>query len=112
MTRLRGHHALCILSFEGKGYSSTFVENMKRIIQNLETIEFVDGCDEICKACPHNKNGQCISSKVARYDKMLREKFPLKQYIWNEIKGKLRNLDLSEICSDCQWYSICKKRLG
>lgn len=33
---LRPHHALCILSFRGKGYSDEFIDNMYKMIDELE----------------------------------------------------------------------------
>jgi hypothetical protein len=32
--KIRGHHLLCLLHFEGKGYSEEFIENMKIVKKN------------------------------------------------------------------------------
>ncbi len=112
--KLRGHHALCLLRFEGKGYSDSFVENMSKIQKNLDQIQWIDTCDCICQACPHRKGKQCIYEKVNTYDeKVMKEMgFEKNQTVqWKKIKPLLEKLDLSKICSDCQWYSICKKDL-
>lgn len=111
--KLRAHHALCLLSFEGKGYSSHFVKNMSEVQKNLDEIQFIESCDCICQACYHRNGSRCAYTKVKGYDQKVLKEMTFKKdktYQWKEIKPLLEKLDLSNICSDCQWFSICKKR--
>ena len=71
---LRPHHLLCIQKFTGHGYDADFTQHMNYIVSELrrdpETqITIVQGCDDLCKACPNNINGVCSSlEKVAGMD--------------------------------------------
>lgn len=115
MIKLRGHHVLCLLSFEGKGYSQEFVLHMDQVLHSLDEIQIISECDEICQYCPHKKGKYCEYSRVKEYDQRIVQAMGFektKSYHWQEIKPKLEKINLNEICSDCQWFSICKKRLA
>jgi len=61
---IRGHHLLCLFGFRGLGYSPQFVENMTRVAEAFFStaavkVRVVAGCDDICRACPHMKDGDC-----------------------------------------------------
>lgn len=99
---IRYHHLMCIPRFKGKGYSTEFCENMQKIKTQIEqgkNFKLVSHTDEICKCCPNNTQGICSSEdKVQHYDEM--------------VKTRLENhlpLNISEICTDCQWYAYCKE---
>lgn len=111
MTKLRYHHGLCCLSFEGEGYSDAFVKNMQHIIENLKDVEWIEGCDEICNKCPHCIEESCTSEKVNRYDAKVKAIVCKDRGNWAEQKAIFAGIDLYEICPDCQWFSLCKKRL-
>lgn len=122
--RLRFHHLLCILGFRGLGYDEKFVEGMKRIVQgikgnpNLE-IELVNGCDDICAACPFNIEGLCENEaiggeeRVRERDRQVAGKLDLKaedvltiKEVLNLIKKKIKPGDLLVICKDCPWLEL------
>ncbi|HEX3076849.1 MAG TPA: DUF1284 domain-containing protein [Lachnospiraceae bacterium] len=117
--RLRPHHALCITFFEGKGYSTEFVENMIQVIQGLEDNAFVQLTveeDAICIACPNNNKQRCTSGdKVMRYDQAVLSLCQLKEgqkIRWKELNELakeriIRAGKLQTVCGDCQWYAIC-----
>ena len=114
MIKLRGHHTLCLLSFEGKGYSQDFVVHMNHVLHSLDEIQIISECDEICRYCPHKKGKTCEYEWVKEYDQRLIEAMGFekeKNYSWQEIKPELEKINLKDICCDCQWFSICKKRL-
>jgi len=61
---IRGHHLLCLFGFRGLGYSPQFVENMTRVAEAFFStaavkVRVVAGRDDICRACPHMKDGDC-----------------------------------------------------
>jgi uncharacterized protein len=65
--RLRPHHLLCMLTFVGKGYSPRFVENYHAIAKRLsagETIEIVEGPDDLCQPLTHAADAHCFRESV------------------------------------------------
>ena len=122
--RIRPHHGMCLYFFEGKGYSDGFTAHMAEVKKSLSdektpvSLILVGETDEICSACPHNKEGRCESAeKVNRYDNGVlqytglqtgqRLTFPeFEQIVEDRILhpgcGKL-------VCGDCQWREICHK---
>lgn len=122
MIKLRPHHILCIKHYEGKGYSEDFNAKMRDIITRLdsgERVRFVTGADDLCAACPHNKDGVCeTEEKSARYDKKVSEFLQLKfdkEYCKREIAGlaqrEIYGKDrFDAVCPDCEWSYICRKR--
>ncbi|WJH32930.1 DUF1284 domain-containing protein [Paenibacillus sp. CC-CFT747] len=62
--KLRGHHLLCLLGYRGMGYSAEFCANMTSIYERLrqqpeQSVELVEGPDEICRAYPEDKTNHC-----------------------------------------------------
>ena len=60
MIRLRGHHLFCCTLFQGSGYDGTFASRMAQVMERLqagEEICLVEGCDDVCAACP-NRRGE------------------------------------------------------
>lgn len=122
--RIRPHHGLCIQFFIGKGYSDAFVSNMSQVIDKLNqdaTIQLITENDIICSACPSNLGNQCATqSKVSFYDKKVLELCHLHPN--DEISAKdffqlvktniLDSNQLEQVCSDCEWYSICKNNIS
>jgi len=116
---LRPHHALCIGFFQGKGYSGEFTENMKYIVNLLETenpeVTVTASTDRICSKCPHNQNGVCTSDKVNTYDKKVLELCGLENGThikWEKLRSEVKlkilgNGRLNEVCGDCKWQYIC-----
>ena len=121
MIKLRAHHGMCFLHFIGKGYSSSFVENMfshKHLLEKINPeIEIISKIDHVCEKCPNNKNNECKSlDKVNRYDNEVLKYLNIKSGTiikYSEfsklVKEKIINTNKREnICSDCEWNEICK----
>ena len=73
---LRPHHGLCTAYFVGEGYSGGFKQHMGEVLSVLspdDPVQLTVGVDEICSACPHNKNGVCESPTVAGHDNAVLE---------------------------------------
>ncbi len=74
---LRAHHLLCLLGFQGIGYTADFIKNFQKVKRLIEQhpdleIEVVDTCDVICIACPNMHNGECFKSGL-KHNRMVKE---------------------------------------
>ena len=123
--RLRAHHLLCLQTFRGKGYSPEFTANMTRVKEELEKdesvqVEIVSGADDICRACPHLKEGGCCDKE--KQVKLTDERAAIRIGLASG-EGRYRDLksqamtvfesgDLPEICGCCQWLDLCLKLSG
>ncbi len=111
---LRPHHINCIFFFEGKGYSSEFVDNMKNIISNLDKniIQFQTSCDCLCLKCPRKINNLCENEEhIQLLDKLTLENYNLdlnREYVFQTIINSFyKNFDVDKfekICGSCEWY--------
>ena len=119
---LRPHHGLCIGFFGGKGYSDEFNRNMSYIVAMLKrndpVVKLVKGTDVICKACPNNEDGACVTQgKVTAYDEKVLELCGLNDgdsLRWSRFSKLVDSRILSEnkleeVCGDCCWNYICSK---
>lgn len=119
--KLRPHHGVCTLFFVGKGYSEEFVEHMTAVVKALKMqesrVNLTESVDEICSACPHNKDGRGCSQKAERYDRRVLEICGFlagedvgSSELYSRIKEKvLANGRLAEVCGDCEWFGICSQ---
>lgn len=119
---LRPHHALCVLFFEGKGYSQAFIENMAAFVADpSQLLRVAGGCDALCRACPNNVNDQCVDeAKVSLFDQrtvnLCSEAFQvdqpqslseLCQIVFESI---LQQDLLAEVCGECEWAALCHEK--
>lgn len=118
---LRGHHLLCILGFQGYGYSEDFVLNMTRINElrktDKTTIKLINRSDDICSACPNLKNDLCENEMqnetIVKMDEEVLSEFDInKEYnaidLFNEVILKFNTLkSVENICNDCKWAEKC-----
>ena len=121
---LRAHHGLCLRFFQGKGYSGEFVKNMaekKTVLKQNPLVQLTDQEDEICRACPNNRSGQCLSAeKAARYDREVLTRCgltPGQVLTYRELEERVLEKILipghrEEICGDCQWTALCRWKEG
>jgi len=118
MSRLRGHHLICLNFFKGEGYSREFSENIWEILEK-EKIQVVFGADDVCIKCPYLKDGLCVYSEkaeegVTELDQMayrLLDVYPGDTVSWDEIKRKIPQImkrwkDFA--CTDCDWKDVCE----
>lgn len=122
---IRAHHLLCLLGFHGLGYNKEFIRKMTQVKLKLETksnlpIKILNSCDEICTACPYEKNGYCqkgeySKNRVKDMDNKVLSALGLKS---GEIipNGKLLQLInkkinsfsvIVKICGMCGWRETC-----
>ena len=118
---LRGHHLLCILGFQGYGYSEDFVLNMVRINElrksDKTTIKLINRPDDICSACPNLKDDVCENKmqneNIVKMDNEVLSQFNINQEynaidLFNEVVLKFNTLkSVENICNDCKWAEKC-----
>jgi len=122
--KIRGHHLLCLLHFEGKGYSKEFIENMKIIKEKLdEGYKFllVVKRDSICNKCPYLKNDKCLKEnypkEIENKDKEIINHLNLiknEKYNYFDIKKtifkKITRSNFENFCKDCSWFLFCSEK--
>lgn len=123
MVHLRGHHLLCLLGYQGMGYSQEYVENMTRIHQTLRNnpqteILLVLGPDELCRKFPDNQPYHCKNTSVYDHDAAVLRKLGLKvgqKLTWKELEdaliAEMQPADIPRLCSKCAWlsYGVCEQ---
>jgi hypothetical protein len=129
---LRAHHLLCILGFQGIGYTAEFIRNFHKVKRMVEQhpeldIEVVDSCDVICIACPNMQGGECYRSglkynkKVKDIDHRVMEWLCIKPgdrfkaaELYELIKERIKPEDIKEICKGCEWLDLgfCSRGLA
>ena len=119
MLSFRPHHALCIQFFEGKVYSTEFIENMSGIIESLKNnpeIMITFRCDVLCRKCPNLVNGECsCSEKSERYDRKTAKLSGFSEgaviradeFFSSARTAVILGERLDEVCGDCCWNQIC-----
>lgn len=122
-TLVRPHHGLCIQFYEGKGYSEEFTKKMDELIIQIHLnpsmlIQLHTDVDVLCNSCPNNIESECITNeKVKKFDEKVLSYCDMKsgqvlsiQEFLQSTKEMILEKDLQpSICSECEWYSICKK---
>ena len=106
--------------FKGEGYSDGFSAHMKEVLDELQKgmdVQLYVGTDEICSACPNNREGQCTDlTLVEKYDNAVLEACGLadgEQLAFDDFTEKVQNQLLvtgkrKEICGGCKWNGICE----
>ena len=122
VTSLRLHHALCSLFFEGKGYSQAFIENITAFLaQPNQLVQLTTGCDTLCQACPHNRDGICDDeAKVSLFDQRTLnltgtdfetdQPIPLHDLCQRACVAILQQGLLAEVCGECEWAALCQEK--
>jgi hypothetical protein len=120
--KLRPHHLMCGLCFQGDGYSQEFVDNIAAIKKRIEEddtadiIELVSGCDDVCKKCPHKQQSGCeFDEKVLRLDAAYLQSLVLQygqiismEKLTASIRHKMDLKKFDENCGNCSWFHLCR----
>lgn len=120
---LRPHHGLCIQFYRGEGYSAEFVAHMNQLIENVKNtkITITFSADEICKKCPKNNEGICltqdsvgeIDQAVAYLCRLKDKQEMLFEDFLHTVKEKvIRSGEMRKICQNCSWSSICLETIS
>jgi hypothetical protein len=121
---LRAHHLLCLLGFQGIGYTAGFIRNFHKVKRLVEqhpdlVVEVVDSCDVICVACPNMQDGKCFKTglkyneKVKCIDGRVMERLGIRpgdrfkaRELYALVKEKIRPGDIKDICQGCDWLNL------
>ena len=126
--KFRPHHFLCALGFAGKGYSDSFTENLRHIVNELRStagdailLEVVKNTDDICTPCPHKRDQQCTEqAKIDQLDTAHAAALNIQPgdiLSWktakNRIASKISLKTFEKICAPCAWKTlgVCEKAL-
>jgi uncharacterized protein len=126
MFKLRPHHLICNLSFQGKGYNESFIENFNLINKallgdpNAKQIQIVFGIDDICSKCPKKRDGKCVDdAHVSLIDDKCRNLLQLSlgeiislAAIETKIHRLLSINSFQEICGRCEWQYLCEANIA
>lgn len=127
MVQVRGHHLLCMLTFEGMGYTEAFSRTFREMIDRIgdgEPIEIVDGPDQACRtvlddpAAPHK---HCVLARIKARDRLALtaasavlgrplapgSKLVLTQAMLAALRGAFADGRLRPACKRCQWRDVC-----
>ncbi|KPF46811.1 DUF1284 domain-containing protein [Rhizobium sp. AAP43] len=122
--RLRPHHLLCMLTYVGKGYSPTFVENYERIAARLsagEEIELIEGPDDICAPLNADPEAHCHGASVTARDAQAQASVarllggPLgpgaritpSATLLAHLRNTFATGEIRSACSGCEWSGLC-----
>jgi uncharacterized protein len=128
---LRAHHLLCLLGFQGIGYTADFIKNFHKVKRLVEQnpdldIEIVDTCDVVCLQCPNAQGLNCYKGglsenrNVREMDRRVMERLGLKagdrlkaRKLFALVREKIKPGDLQDICCGCEWQSLefCQRGL-
>lgn len=122
-TPLRGHSALCLLGFRGRGYSPSFVERMAavhgRLVSAPETrVLLLASPDSLCEACPNHREGCTLggpgheahmraqdAAVLARLGLPVGATVPWAEVL-RRIAASVRGADLPGLCTTCPWLPL------
>jgi uncharacterized protein len=122
--RLRPHHLLCMLTFVGKGYSPTFVENYHAIAQRLnagESIVIVEGPDDVCQPLTHAADAHCFGQSVNDRDGLAAQavtallQIPIQPgaeiipdaALLAKLRQGFSQGAVRKACAGCEWSGLC-----
>lgn len=128
--RLRPHHVLCAIGFDGVGYDNAFTANLGNITRGqlrarggTEIQVLITGhADAICAPCPRRVGLGCeAQARIDRIDAAHLAMLGLKvgaRLSWGEClevtRARIVPDDLDRICEGCPWLPLgtCKANLA
>lgn len=127
MVKLRGHHLLCMLTFEGAGYTETFALKFRAMLGRIEggePIELVGGPDEACQTVlddPEAPHRHCMLGRITARDRLALTavssvlnlplvsgaRFVLTNAMLSNLRTAFADGRVRRACTKCQWASMC-----
>ncbi len=122
MPKLRGHHLICLHFFNGMGYDEEFIKELKRTIvrTSQEPVDVVAGPDDVCKRCPHLREGRCAYTTGADEEITFMDGEALRllglssgsSVQWQDLRHSIQRVFSrwhEAYCTDCDWRSACEE---
>ncbi|MCB1754197.1 MAG: DUF1284 domain-containing protein [Gammaproteobacteria bacterium] len=123
---LRGHHLLCMLTYQSRGYTPAFVENYDKVVKRLnagETIKIVAGPDEICEPMVDSKSHHCHKPRIVERDRLALQEIGgvlgRELHVGDDLMpgpgmiGRLRKAfakgEIRSACDSCEWADFCTR---
>lgn len=124
--RLRPHHVLCSIGFDGHGYSDAFTANMSNVVNGQlrsatghETTVWISAhADTYCAPCPKRRGLGCEQQeKIDDLDRRHAETLGLEAgqiLTWGDcldrVVERVQPDDLDRLCESCSWLELglCK----
>lgn len=123
---LRGHHFLCILTYQGEGYTPEFIENMSEVVHAIgqgRPVRLTLGPDDICNGltpgCRDKVNHDCTAARTRTLDRRavadvaallgrpLRDAAPLTRADIAVLRESFAKGSIRRACADCAWKALC-----
>ena len=125
--KIRGHHLVCVLSFDTTEFSdemaNQFILMRRTLLEKDRMVEVVVEPDDACGKCSHLSKEGCTSpvdgpeDVVRAFDRKALSALGMEpgQHLADAIHQRLLNLDdaaLNNLCSSCSYYgrSPCQAR--
>lgn len=127
--KLRGHHLLCMITYEGIGYTEKFARNFDAVVDRInqgETIEIIEGPDDVCQALIDDvdcKDCHCHLRRILRRDQFALD--ALGMYLSEDLRpgaqltlsadrlGRIRagfkDRTIRKACAKCEWEAKCSE---
>lgn len=125
--KLRGHHLLCMITYEGIGYTEKFARNFDALVERIcrgETIEITEGPDDVCQALiddvdcvDHHCHLRRISIRdqlaLGSLGKHLAEdlrpgaRLTLSIDSLQKIRTGFKDRTIRQACAKCEWEGKC-----
>lgn len=122
MPVLRGHHLICLHFFNGEGYDSQFIDNLRSTLREIEarSVEICSGADDICRKCSYLINDSCqyddnADDEILSMDRRALDLLGLSvgsKADWDVIRKRLPHVIrdwYAAYCGDCQWLKVCEQ---
>ncbi|MGB3555318.1 MAG: DUF1284 domain-containing protein [Jannaschia sp.] len=128
--RLRPHHVLCSIGFDGNGFDAAFTANMSHIVRGQlggfdgrkVKVQITAEADSLCAACPHRRGMGCdLDLDIRSFDARHGAALGLKagdRLDWGDCLSRAARRivpeDLDTLCAGCRWLKTgkCKQALA
>lgn len=124
--KIRAHHLLCTILYQGKGYDEKFTSYMNQLVNEIaasDGIVLIVGPDEACANCPNlNEDKICVlneNDSLSKDTTLLRvlnlkdnEVYDRKELI-AFLKESITEEIFNSVCATCRWHKegLCSYQL-
>jgi uncharacterized protein len=123
MARLRGHHLVCLYFFEGdlgeRAYGLAR-EGIRASVEAGESVEVVNGADDLCASCPHLTEARCTykdgaEEEIRNLDRRAADYLGVSAGVsiaWQSIGQRVIDAPgvwFSQFCDGCDWRADCRR---